>query len=72
MEEGNIAISIKGNARVCKQQLDATKHCAMIEVDILEVKSDVTRVGSVISGINCEINDRYVELTRNIYNEMMK
>ena len=72
MEEGNTAISIKGNARVCKEQLSVREHCAMVEVDIKSIKSDVTGVASVISGIKCEINERYVEITENVYAELMK
>jgi uncharacterized pyridoxamine 5'-phosphate oxidase family protein len=72
MEEGNTAISIKGNARVCKEQLSVREHCAMVEVDIKSIKSDVTSVASVISGIKCEINERYVEITENVYAELMK
>jgi len=72
MEEGNTAISIKGIARVCKEHLSVREHCAMVEVDIKSIKSDVTSVGSVISGIVCKINERYVEITKSVYTEMMK
>ena len=72
LEEGNTAISIKGDARVCKEQLSTREHCAMVEVDITSIKSDVTRVASVISGIKCEINEKYVEITEGVYTEMMK
>lgn len=72
MEEGNTAISIKGNARVYKEQLESvSSHIAIVEIDITDVKSDVTRVASVISGIKCEINERYVEMTKFVYTEMM-
>jgi len=72
LEEGNTAISIKGNARVCKEQLSTREHCAMVEVDITGVKSDVTGVARVISGIRCEINEKYVEMTKGVYAELMK
>jgi len=72
LEEGNTAISIKGDARVCKEQLSTREHCAMVELDIKSIKSDVTGVASVISGIKCKINDRYVEMTKSVYTEMMK
>lgn len=72
MEEGNIAISIRGNARVCKEKLSVYEHCAMVEVDITNVKSDVTGVGTVLSGIKCTIEDRYVETTKSVYSEMMQ
>lgn len=66
IEEGNIAISIKGNARVRKERLSVREHCAMVEVDITGIKSDVTGVANVISGIRCEINERYVETTKSV------
>jgi uncharacterized pyridoxamine 5'-phosphate oxidase family protein len=72
VEEGDTAISIKGNARVCQEHLSVREHCAMVEVDITGIKSDVTSVASVISGIKCEINERYMEITKEIYKEMMK
>ena len=72
MEEGNTAISIKGDARVCKEKLSVREHCAMVEVDITGVKNDVTGVARVISGIKCEINERYVEMTKSVYAELMK
>jgi uncharacterized pyridoxamine 5'-phosphate oxidase family protein len=72
LEEGNTAVSIKGNARVCRERLSVREHCAMVEVDITGVKSDVTGVARVISGIRCEIDERYVELTNSVYAELMK
>jgi uncharacterized pyridoxamine 5'-phosphate oxidase family protein len=72
LEEGNTAISIKGNARVCKEQLSTSKQSAMVEVDITGIKIDVTGVASVVSGIRCEINERYVEIVKNVNAELMK
>lgn len=72
IEEGNVAISIKGNARICKDKLSVLEHCAMIEVNITGVKNDVTSVARVISGITCEINERYLEMTKGVYAELMK
>ncbi|KON29534.1 hypothetical protein AC482_06260 [miscellaneous Crenarchaeota group-15 archaeon DG-45] len=73
MEEGNTAISIKGNARVYKERLESvSSHIAIVEIDITNIKNDVTRVASVISGIKCEIDERYVEMTEDVYTEMMR
>jgi hypothetical protein len=55
--EGNTALSIKGNASVYKESFNCTQHVAMIELDIVAIKSDVTSVWNVISGINTEVND---------------
>lgn len=70
VEEGNTALSIKGTARVYKESLDCTKHMAMIEVDITSVKSDVTRVGNVISGIYTKVNDRFLNMMKDVYTEL--
>ncbi len=73
IEEDNTAISVKGNARICKEQLESgSSHIAMVEIYISDVKSDVTRVARVISGVKCEINEKFVKMTKDIYNEMMK
>jgi len=73
MEEDNTAISVKGDTRIRKEQLESgSSHIAMVEVNITDVKSDVTRVASVISGVKCEINEKFVKMTRDIYKEMMK
>jgi uncharacterized pyridoxamine 5'-phosphate oxidase family protein len=72
LDEFNTAISIKGNARVCKEQLETISwNIAVVEIEITDVKNDVTRVASVVSGIKCEINERYVEMTDDVYAEMM-
>ena len=57
----------------CKEQLESgSSHIAMVEINITDVKSDVTRVASVISGVKCEINEKFEKMTRDIYKEMMK
>jgi hypothetical protein len=72
LEEENIALSIKGNAKVCKDPLDSWQHMAMVEIDITAIKSDVTRVGNVISGINTKVNDRFLDMMNDVYAEMKK
>ena len=72
IEEGNVAISIKGNARVYEEKLSVLEHCAIIEVDITGIKNDVTSVARVISGITCEIDEKYFEMTKSVYTELMK
>jgi phage host-nuclease inhibitor protein Gam len=71
MEEANTAISIKGKTQVYKEQLESARHMVMIEIEITDIKSDVTRVGSVISDIKAEVNERYVEIMKDVYTEMM-
>ncbi len=64
--EGNTALSIKGNASVYKELFNCTQYVAMIEVDIASIKSDVTSVGNVISGINTEVNDRFLTMMKEV------
>jgi hypothetical protein len=70
LEEGNTAISIKGNASAHKEAFQCAQHMAMIEVDITAIKSDVSRVGNVISGIDAEVNDRFLTMMKEVYAEM--
>ena len=72
IEEGNIAVSIGGDARVRKERLDALEGIAMVEINVTGIKSDVTGVANIISGINCEINEKYLGLTNRIYSELIR
>lgn len=45
----NIAVSIRGRARVVKERMDFDEHDAAVEIDVEEVKNDMIRVpGSAI------------------------
>ncbi len=37
----NIAVSIRGRARVIKKQMDIAEHLAIVEIDVEEVKNDM-------------------------------
>lgn len=50
---------------------DCTRHMAIIKVDITAIKSDVTHVGNVISGINTKVNDHFLTMMNDVYAEMM-
>jgi len=47
----NIAVSIRGQARVVREQMNASEHSAIIEIDIKEVKNDMVAgaIGSAIT-----------------------
>jgi uncharacterized pyridoxamine 5'-phosphate oxidase family protein len=70
LEEENTALSIRGNASVYKESFDCVRHMAMIEIDITTIKSDVSRVGNVTSGINTKVNDRFRDMMKDVYAEM--
>ncbi len=47
----NIAVSIRGKARVVKERMDTDKHLVVIEIDVEEVKNDMLRRGVIESAI---------------------
>jgi uncharacterized pyridoxamine 5'-phosphate oxidase family protein len=47
----NIAVGIRGRARVVKEQMDIAEHMVVMEVDIEEVKNDMMRRGTIESEI---------------------
>jgi hypothetical protein len=47
----NIAVSIRGQARVVKEQMNTGEHLAVLEVDVEEVKNDMMRRGAIESEI---------------------
>ena len=47
----NIAVSIRGRARVVKEQMETGEHLAMVEIDVEEVKNDMMRRGAIGSAV---------------------
>lgn len=47
----NIAVSIKGRARVVKEQMEIAKQLVVLEIDVEEVKNDMMRRGVIESTI---------------------
>lgn len=47
----DIAVTIRGRARVVKERMDADRNHALLEVDVQEVKNDMVRSGSIGSAI---------------------
>ena len=47
----NIAVSIRGRARVVKERMDAGEHLAVVEIDVKEVKNDMMRRGVIESAV---------------------
>ncbi len=48
----NIAVSIRGCARVVKEKMEIADHLAILEVDIEEVKNDMMQRGIIKSGVD--------------------
>ena len=47
----NIAVSIRGRARVVREGMDTGEHLAILEIDIEEVKNDMMRRGEIESAV---------------------
>jgi hypothetical protein len=47
----NIAVGIRGRARVVKERMEIGEHLAIVEIDIEEVKNDMMRQGAIESGV---------------------
>ena len=47
----NIAVGIRGRARVVKEQMDVAEYSAVLEIDVEEVKNDMMRRGAIDSEI---------------------
>jgi hypothetical protein len=66
----NIAVSIRGRARIIEERMDASDQYAIIGIDIEEVKNDMVRVevvekGKILSGF-----DNNVEWLADILDEL--
>jgi flavin reductase (DIM6/NTAB) family NADH-FMN oxidoreductase RutF len=69
--ENNIALSAKGRARTIKEKLDCSPITeAVVELNITEVKSDVSAVGRVARGVEISINEKFLETTQKVYSEL--
>jgi len=47
----NIAVSIRGQARVVKERMDTGENFAVLEIDVEEVKNDMMRRGAIGSAV---------------------
>ena len=47
----DIAVSIRGRARVVQERMDTGDHLAVVEIDIEEVKNDMMRRGTIESAV---------------------
>ena len=47
----DIAVSIRGRARVVKEQMEVAEHLVVLEIDVEEVKNDMMRRGIIESAI---------------------
>jgi hypothetical protein len=53
----DVAVSIRGRARVVRERTNADEHSAVLEIDVEEVKNDMVRTGVIESGITFSPRD---------------
>ena len=54
----DIAVSIRGRARVVREHMNADENAAILEIDVEEVKNDMVRMGDIGSAITFFPKDR--------------
>ena len=53
----DIAVSIRGRARVVRERMNVDEHSAILEIDVEEVKNDMVRTGVIESAITFSPRD---------------
>ena len=72
LAEGNIALGIRGRARVIKERMESWNlHVAMIEINILEVKSDALTWVPITQGIQVQLSDEIKERAQKGRDELL-
>jgi hypothetical protein len=57
----NIAVSIRGRARVVKEGVDANEQIAIVEIDVEEVKNDMMARGVIESAIELSLPESLID-----------
>ncbi len=55
------AVSVRGKARIVKEQMETDHQYALIEIDVEEVKNDMVRTVIIESTVTISIRDEYKE-----------
>lgn len=55
------AVSVRGKARVVKEQMDTDDQYALIEIDVEEVKNDMVLTVIIESAVTVSVRDEYKE-----------
>jgi flavin reductase (DIM6/NTAB) family NADH-FMN oxidoreductase RutF len=66
----DIAVSIRGRARVTKERMSADEHYAIVEIDIEEVKNDMTGAIVIESAITVSVRDEHRDWFQAVLSEM--
>lgn len=66
----DIAVTIRGRARVVRERLDVHEHSAALEIDVEEVKNDMPRTGLIGSGITFFPRDEFEQWFQAVLGEL--
>lgn len=55
----DMAVSVRGRARVVREQMNADEHYAVVDIDVEEVKNDMVRRIVMESAITISVPDEY-------------
>jgi hypothetical protein len=66
----NIAVSIKGHARVVREKTALDEYFALLEIDIEEVKNDMIRRVVIDNPITISARDKFKKWFDNLIGEM--
>ncbi|MBB6218604.1 putative pyridoxamine 5'-phosphate oxidase family protein [Anaerosolibacter carboniphilus] len=71
LAEGDIALSIKGEAAIIKESMEGNQHMVGLQIDVIEVKSDTTATVKIERGIEVsQRSQKTPQLFRAIYDEL--
>ena len=65
----NIAVSVRGRARVVRERMNADENYAVVEIDVEEVKNDMVRSVVIESGIMLSAVDPWRDWFRAVLSE---
>lgn len=66
----DVAVSIRGRARVVRQQMTTDEYYAIIEIDVEEVKNDMVRVVVIESGVTISARDPWQPWFESVLGEL--
>jgi hypothetical protein len=72
LAEGNIALGIRGHAHVIKERMESYHFpVVMVEIDILEVKSDALTWVPITQGIRVQLTDEMKAMAQKGFDELL-
>lgn len=66
----DIAVSVRGSARVVRERMKASEDDAIVEIDVEEVKNDMVRSVVIESAVTISVREEYVDLFQAALGEM--